>query len=107
MPERLKQIPIEVWIYLKVFFTACISIGVKLAVMAKREPMKKSTVVLTFLIGVGVAMLFGPHIIKSYPSWAATGLISFITVIGDKAAQYFIYDFDVRDWIEKNLTKKK
>jgi phosphatidylserine synthase len=109
MLEKLKQIP-EEWtnFFVKVVLVSLLAISVKIAVEMKKGGVKAMNVILSIIIGVGTAMLFGNLILHYFSSYWATIHIAAITILGEKIASWLIYKAKIDEFMEtllKNFLK--
>lgn len=110
LKQWLNQIP-EEWtnFFVKVVLVAATSMSIKIAIQMKKEKVSLLNIILSFIIGVGFAVLTGNLIIHTFSSGWATVAIALVTLTGEKIGNWIIYKFNVdmlmQDFVNY-LTKK-
>lgn len=98
MPERLQDLPTEIYsFFLKIIFPAIVGVGIKIAVEMQIDSKKISwvNVVLSFVIGVGMAYLFNGVILKHFDEDYVPLAIGLVAIIGKEFAVYLIYKLNI------------
>lgn len=96
--------------FFKVILPAVMGVSVKVAVMLRRGKMTYTNIILSFIIGVGVACLCSSVIFKVCSPTYATMVLAIVSISGDKIAEYFIDKFNVDGFLTAlfdNLIRKK
>lgn len=96
--------------FFKVFIPAFIAISIKVATQIKKEKMKFTRVIISFVVGIGCAYFTYPFIQngKIDESYVPL-LVGVIAMSGEKIAEFIIYKWDidgtlktiVSNWINK------
>lgn len=102
----LKEIIPEQWInfFMKIILVACVAVSVKIAIQMKKEKVSLINILLSFIIGVGFAMLFGNLVLeKCSASWVPV-VIAIITLVGEKVGNWVIYKLKVDEILQDFVT---
>lgn len=84
--------------FFKIFIPAFIAISIKIATQVKREKMKFTRVVLSFIVGIGCAYFIFPFV---EGKWTPL-IVGVVAMSGEKIAEFIIYKWDI-DTILKAL----
>ena len=69
MPQRLQQIPEEIWNWLlKILLPALVGLSTSIAIKMKNKRMKFIHIFLSLVVGIGTAYLTGGYIIHNFSS---------------------------------------
>ena len=113
MPERLKQLPDEVWNFLiKVLPYSIAAMAIGLSIQIKNNTATWFNSTLSIIIGISCAWITGGfitnHFKDTYPI-----IIGVVTIGGEKVAYWLIYQFKfdtlgeaLIEYIKSKLTKK-
>lgn len=97
MIERyLEHIPEKVLnFFIQVVLTALIAMSVKIAIQMKHEKVSLLNVILSFVVGMGVAILSGNLVLDKFSPSSAPIIIAAIALVGEKVGFWLIYKFNV------------
>ena len=99
------QLPEELWhLIQKTIIPAFIAVTVSIAIQMKHRKMTIISGVLAYVIGVGMAFIFGQEIHEHLDSGAATIMIGTIAITGEKIGYWLIFRFKF-DQIGESLIK--
>jgi len=114
MPERLRQIPDEIWNFIiktLPFSAAALAISISIQIKNKKATMVNS--ILSIIIGISCAWIMGAWINEHFSSSTAPIIIGVVTITGEKVGYWLIYTFQVDligaavvDWIIRKFKKK-
>lgn len=107
MPERIKQIPDDVWNFLiKTLPFALAALAISISIQIKNKKANLISVVTSIIIGVSCAYLTGSFINKHFSADFAPILIGIITISGEKVGYWLLYKFkfdNIGDAIVENI----
>lgn len=105
MPERLKQIPDEIWNFLiKVLPFSLAALAISISVQVKNKTASVISAILSIVIGVSCAYITGTFITNHFSTSTAPIIIGVVTIAGEKIAYWLIYKFNF-DLIGEALVK--
>jgi hypothetical protein len=105
MPERLKQIPDEVWNFIiKTLPFSLAALAISISVQIKNRTASIINTVLSIVIGVSCAYITGTFINAHFSTSTAPIIIGVVTIAGEKIAYWLIYKFNF-DLIGEALVK--
>lgn len=81
--------------FVKVVLVACVAMSVKIAIQMKKEKVTLLNITLSFIIGIGFAMLSGSIILDTFSTNWATVVIAIVTLLGEKIGNWIIYKLNV------------
>lgn len=98
--------------FMKVILVAAVAMSVKIAIQMKKEKVTLLNIILSIVIGIGVAALTGNLVLENFsPSWSPI-VIAAITLVGEKIGNWLVYQFnvdsymqDLVDWLSKKYKK--
>lgn len=111
MSEKLLDYIPEKWVnfFLKVILVASVAMSVKIAIQMKKEKVSLLNILLSFVIGVGLAGISGSLVMEKFSASWVPIIIGAITIIGEKVGTWLIYKLNVdalmQDFVEY-LTRK-
>lgn len=113
MPERIKQIPDEVWNFLiKILPFSLAALAISISIQIKNKKANLISVITSVVIGVSCAYLTGGFINKHFSADFAPILIGIITISGEKVGYWLLYKFKfdaigqaIINWIIKKFQK--
>lgn len=95
MPERLKQVPDEVWNFIiKTLPFSLAALAISISVQIKNRTASIINTVLSIVIGVSCAYITGTFINTHFSSSTAPIIIGVVTIAGEKVAYWLIYKFN-------------
>lgn len=95
MPERLKQVPDEVWNFIiKTLPFSLAALAISISVQIKNRTANIINTVLSIIIGVSCAYITGTFINSHFSSSTAPIIIGVVTIAGEKVAYWLIYKFN-------------
>lgn len=114
MPERLKQIPDEIWNFIfKTLPFALAALAISISIQIKNKTASLINVVLSVIIGVSCAWITGGFINAHFSSSTAPIIIGVTTIAGEKIGYWLVYKFNfdligqaIIDWMIKLFKKK-
>ena len=114
MPERLKQIPDEIWNFIiKTLPFSLAALAISISVQIKNKTASLVNSVLSIVICVSCAYLTGSFINAHFGSSTAPIIIGVVTIAGEKVGYWFVYKFQFDligqaaiEWIVKWFKKK-
>lgn len=114
MPERLKQIPDEIWNFIfKTLPFALAALAISISIQIKNKTASLINVVLSVIIGVSCAWITGGFINSHFSVSTAPIIIGVITIAGEKIGYWLVYKFNfdligqaIIDWLIKLFKKK-
>jgi len=110
MPERLRQIPDEIWSFIvKTLPISLAALAISISVQIKNRTATVINVVLSIVSGLACSYLTAPFVFETFGKGAAPIIIGVMTITGEKIAYWLIYEFKVDVFMEsflKYLTKK-
>lgn len=94
MPERLKQIPDEVWNFIiKTLPFSLAALAISISVQIKNKTASVINSILSIIIGVSCAWITGAWINENFSSTTAPMIIGVVTIAGEKIAYWLVYKF--------------
>jgi hypothetical protein len=114
MPERLRQIPDELWNFIiKTLPFSLAALAISISIQIKNNTASFINATLSIIIGVCIAYLTGEFINKHFSTSTAPIMIGIITIAGEKVAYWLIYKFQfdligqaVLEYIISKIKKK-
>jgi hypothetical protein len=95
MPERLKQIPDEIWNFIfKTLPFAMAAIAISVAVQVKNKTATFLGVFLSVVIGISCAWITGGFINAHFSTSSAPIIIGVVTIAGEKTGYWLVYKFN-------------
>ena len=95
MPERLKQVPDEIWNFIfKTLPFALAALAISISVQIKNKTASFINVVLSIVIGVSCAWITGSFINAHFSSSTAPIIIGVVTIAGEKVGYWLVYKFN-------------
>ena len=94
----------------KTLIPAFVAVSISIAVVVKKKG--KVTVLsafLSYVIGMGLAFIFGPYLIEHLESEVATIVIGLIAMSGEKIGNWLVFTFRIDEFLTilSNLIKAK
>ena len=81
--------------FLKIIFPALAGVSIKLALQMKKEKMKFLQIILSYVIGIGMAWICSPLIRDGVPENYQSVIVAIVAISGEKIAEFIIYKWDV------------
>ena len=114
MPERLRQIPEEVWNFVvKILPFALAGLAVSIGVQIKNKTASLLNVCLSIIIGISCAWITGAFINNHFSDSTAPIIIAVVTIAGEKVGYWLVYKFNfeligqaIIEYIAKKFKKK-
>ena len=95
MPERLRQIPDEVWNFIiKTLPFSLAALAISISIQIKNNTASWLNSILSIIIGVSCAWITGTYINQHFSSSTAPIIIGVVTIAGEKVAYWLIYKFE-------------
>jgi hypothetical protein len=79
----------------KVIAPATIGISFKVAVQMKREKVSYISVILSYVIGIAVAVISAPFINQNVPNPYRSMTLAIIAISGEKVGDWLIYQMEI------------
>ena len=96
MPERLKQIPDEIWNFIiKTLPFSLAALAISISIQIKNKTASLINSMLSIIIGVSCAWITGGWINEHFSSTTAPMIIGVVTILGEKVGYWLIYKFQV------------
>lgn len=96
MVEKEPNFIESIWEFLsKIFLPFFVGISIKVAIQIKREKMKLSRVLISFVAGLGCCYFVYTFIREDLDKPYVPFLIGMVAMSGEKIAEYVIYKWDV------------
>ena len=113
MPERLRQLPDEIWNFLiKTLPFSLAALAISISVQIKNKTATVINIILSIIVGVSCAYLTGAFILNNFGPSSAPIIIGVVTIAGEKVAYWLIYEFKfdligeaIIKWIAKKFKK--
>jgi hypothetical protein len=94
MPERLKQIPDEVWNFIiKTLPFSLAALAISISIQIKNKTASLVNSILSIIIGISCAWITGAWINQNFGATTAPMIIGVVTIAGEKIAYWLIYKF--------------
>jgi uncharacterized membrane protein len=94
IPERVLNF------FIQVVLVALVAMSIKIAIQMKKEKVTLMNIILSFIIGMGFAVLTGNLVMEKFsPTWAPL-VIATITLIAEKVGFWLLYKFNVDSVME-------
>jgi len=98
MPERLRQIPEELWNFIvKILPFALAGLAVSIGVQIKNKTASLINVCLSIIIGISCAWITGAFINKHFSDSTAPIIIAVVTIAGEKVGYWLVYKFNFEE----------
>ena len=95
MPERLKQVPDEVWNFIiKTLPFSLAALAISVAIQVKNKTATVRGVILSAIIGISTAWILGGYINEHFSPSTAPVIIAVITLTGEKIGYWLVYKFN-------------
>lgn len=113
MPERLRQIPDEVWNFIiKTLPFSLAALAISISVQIKNKTATLINVVLSIIIGISCAWIMGGYINNHFSKSSAPIIIGVVTIAGEKVGYWLVYKFNfdilgeaLIEWLKNKLKK--
>lgn len=89
IPQRVLNFIIQV------VLVSLVAMSIKIAIQMKKEKVTLMNIVLSFIIGIGFAVLSGSLVLEKFSPTHAPLIIAAITLIGEKVGFWLLYTFNV------------
>lgn len=94
MIEKLKELPDEFWNFIiKTLPFSLATLFISVAIQVKNKTATIIGVILSGIIGVSTAWIFGSFINAHFSSSTAPIIIGVVTITGEKIGYWFVYKF--------------
>lgn len=96
MPERLKQIPDEIWSFIvKTLPISLAALAISISVQIKNKTANTINILLSIVSGLSCSYLTAPFVFDNFGKSASPIIIGVMTIAGEKIAYWLIYEFKV------------
>nr|WP_298655718.1 hypothetical protein [uncultured Flavobacterium sp.] len=114
MPERLREIPDEIWNFLiKTLPFSLAALAISISIQIKNKTASLVNSFLSIVIGVSCAWITGNFINSHFSVSTAPMMIGVVTIAGEKVAYWLIYKFQfdvlgqaIIDYLVSKIKKK-
>ncbi len=99
MEDEIRTLFKNIWLnigdfFMKVMVPAIVALSISIAIRIQRETVKVTNVILSFIIGIGCAYLFGDLILASFSKEWSPVVIGVVSITGNDAGRWLIYKFE-------------